>query len=475
MPACLCFFFFFSSRRRHTRCGRDWSSDVCSSDLSRSDASATSPYSSKTFSKISLLPSFLHLLGGAVKIGFLQQFLVRSHIGQATVFQYEVKVAALEHAHAVGDQHQHGGDFVVEELLNQETFGVGIHGRKHIVEHQQLTRCVKGAGETDSLFLSPRQHDAFFAHHGLLLLGKAGQLIGQGTAKYRLFYFRRVHLQFLAKSDVVLHRIRKQKHILTHRPYPGAHILATQTGSVRGPVKELSRLRLQITVEQIHQGRFSGPQKTGNANDLSGFNPEVQIFQDRCFPIVVLKSQIRGVHALIQQMRLLLSRQRRFVVVLPLAVHNGLETGNSDKALLKHGQHPTQSHNRMSQQRRISNVLSQLSNGKLTTDHQQSTGKQHHNFEHLLHAAQQRHNKGPYPGNLQGKTQQRNIFLFHLILGPMVNVVTFDDGIAREERYGATGKPLKGFHTQMGILHHDDHTKAYDDENNHQRHHTVQG
>src|SRR5699024_11879787 len=28
-----CFFFFFSSRRRHTRSKRDWSSDVCSSDL----------------------------------------------------------------------------------------------------------------------------------------------------------------------------------------------------------------------------------------------------------------------------------------------------------------------------------------------------------------------------------------------------------------------------------------------------------
>src|SRR5690606_40120178 len=27
------FFFFFSSRRRHTRFSRDWSSDVCSSDL----------------------------------------------------------------------------------------------------------------------------------------------------------------------------------------------------------------------------------------------------------------------------------------------------------------------------------------------------------------------------------------------------------------------------------------------------------
>src|SRR3989475_12962310 len=31
---CAFFFFFFSSRRRHTRFDCDWSSDVCSSDLS---------------------------------------------------------------------------------------------------------------------------------------------------------------------------------------------------------------------------------------------------------------------------------------------------------------------------------------------------------------------------------------------------------------------------------------------------------
>src|SRR6266496_1592626 len=33
------FFFFFSSRRRHTRSLRDWSSDVCSSDLRPRDLS----------------------------------------------------------------------------------------------------------------------------------------------------------------------------------------------------------------------------------------------------------------------------------------------------------------------------------------------------------------------------------------------------------------------------------------------------
>src|SRR2546429_7980207 len=36
-------FFFFSSRRRHTRCSRDWSSDVCSSDLLAAYARALPP------------------------------------------------------------------------------------------------------------------------------------------------------------------------------------------------------------------------------------------------------------------------------------------------------------------------------------------------------------------------------------------------------------------------------------------------
>src|SRR2546421_8211141 len=35
------FFFFFSSRRRHTRSDRDWSSDVCSSDLQSAPPAST--------------------------------------------------------------------------------------------------------------------------------------------------------------------------------------------------------------------------------------------------------------------------------------------------------------------------------------------------------------------------------------------------------------------------------------------------
>src|SRR3989442_10508423 len=41
--------FFFSSRRRHTRCGRDWSSDVCSSDLSYLEAAGGDRYAAKGY------------------------------------------------------------------------------------------------------------------------------------------------------------------------------------------------------------------------------------------------------------------------------------------------------------------------------------------------------------------------------------------------------------------------------------------
>src|SRR3712207_6921518 len=43
---CVTLFFFFSSRRRHTRYWRDWSSDVCSSDLDRFLGPWTAPTSS---------------------------------------------------------------------------------------------------------------------------------------------------------------------------------------------------------------------------------------------------------------------------------------------------------------------------------------------------------------------------------------------------------------------------------------------
>src|SRR5690606_39344608 len=47
------FFFFFSSRRRHTRFSRDWSSDVCSSDLKKNAAAMAKAFVDKGYNIIS--------------------------------------------------------------------------------------------------------------------------------------------------------------------------------------------------------------------------------------------------------------------------------------------------------------------------------------------------------------------------------------------------------------------------------------
>src|SRR5207247_5513550 len=58
--------FFFSSRRRHTRSTRDWSSDVCSSDLHFARSSLSRPISKRTLKTSK--PTFLRIATGRTNI-----------------------------------------------------------------------------------------------------------------------------------------------------------------------------------------------------------------------------------------------------------------------------------------------------------------------------------------------------------------------------------------------------------------------
>src|SRR5207249_2442097 len=68
------FFFFFSSRRRHTRSKRDWSSDVCSSDLIRHGRSRNQ-----------IVPARFRLLPCRIGRGQSQQNLVDRGLERALV------------------------------------------------------------------------------------------------------------------------------------------------------------------------------------------------------------------------------------------------------------------------------------------------------------------------------------------------------------------------------------------------------
>src|SRR5699024_11409562 len=65
--------FFFSSRRRHTRSKRDWSSDVCSSDLGETGRVVTPihAYSPSRGMQTQLWPESIH---GGLRIARLRHF-----------------------------------------------------------------------------------------------------------------------------------------------------------------------------------------------------------------------------------------------------------------------------------------------------------------------------------------------------------------------------------------------------------------
>src|SRR2546430_6582724 len=68
------FFFFFSSRRRHTRFDCDWSSDVCSSDLSEYRIGGTS-LSSPIMAGIFALANQARDAAGKADLGFANPLL----------------------------------------------------------------------------------------------------------------------------------------------------------------------------------------------------------------------------------------------------------------------------------------------------------------------------------------------------------------------------------------------------------------
>src|SRR5439155_14294878 len=58
--------FFFSSRRRHTRWPRDWSSDVCSSDLVVNRSAADLLHDARSRERAACIPEAVQLYEGAI-------------------------------------------------------------------------------------------------------------------------------------------------------------------------------------------------------------------------------------------------------------------------------------------------------------------------------------------------------------------------------------------------------------------------
>src|SRR2546422_7503138 len=114
VTAYLFFFFFFSSRRRHTRCSRDWSSDVCSSDLGR-------PIAPSRGLRLSLNPPSRVALTSLEPVAPCNGVGMR--IALVTEFYYPHLGGVTEHVHNLALEFRHRGHEVTVVTANMDGQG----------------------------------------------------------------------------------------------------------------------------------------------------------------------------------------------------------------------------------------------------------------------------------------------------------------------------------------------------------------
>src|SRR5687768_2551895 len=95
--------FFFSSRRRHTRCSRDWSSDVCSSDLKLMRATNGTSAEQRRL-KISRR-TFLRGVGVTMALPYLESISTRGQTIAPTANQFPKRLAVLFWGNGVNSNH----------------------------------------------------------------------------------------------------------------------------------------------------------------------------------------------------------------------------------------------------------------------------------------------------------------------------------------------------------------------------------
>src|SRR2546422_3178123 len=105
------FVFFFSSRRRHTRCSRDWSSDVCSSDLPERRRAVRDLPVRPYHEEVPVVEPVLRV-GGAVRLADYASGVAREQILELVV--PSPRGECVGGVHADGDEHPVAA--VVEQL-----------------------------------------------------------------------------------------------------------------------------------------------------------------------------------------------------------------------------------------------------------------------------------------------------------------------------------------------------------------------
>src|SRR5207245_1191232 len=127
-----------SSRRRHTRCYRDWSSDVCSSDLISPLQRAAGRFSAAPLRNIVLGTAVLIFLALLI-VAWSRGWLNRSFVRASTVIVQSVAVLPLDNFS--GDQEQ---DFFADGMTDELITMLAKTSSLRVCERENIKAALNG-------------------------------------------------------------------------------------------------------------------------------------------------------------------------------------------------------------------------------------------------------------------------------------------------------------------------------------------
>ena len=184
----------------------------------------------------------------------------------------------LYRRYALGNnQFRHCGQFLAEGALNLGV-GLGIAGRRGVVEHQHLRPLQQGAGNTEALLLSARDVGAALFDTRVIAVGHlVDELVGTGQAA-RLAALLQCGVG-LPPAQVLKHRPREERILLQH----DGHLIAQRSQVVLldiAPTDE--HLALPHVVEprdEVDERRLARARTADDADGLAAADAERDVVE----------------------------------------------------------------------------------------------------------------------------------------------------------------------------------------------------
>src|SRR5690554_4777451 len=123
----------------------------------------------------------------SIQSRLLHKLIVGTPLGDGALFQNDNLVGVFQRGDAVGNDDYRLPRENTAQVLEDGFLCFRIHRGEAVIQNQNLRFLDQSPGQSDALFLSPREGNAPFAHDGIKLLGELHDVIID-LSKSRVFH-----------------------------------------------------------------------------------------------------------------------------------------------------------------------------------------------------------------------------------------------------------------------------------------------